>query len=61
MLGMHVLGMLRCWVILLHVVCWAHPVEVDYVPKCVLHMLGIRVLGMLAILGILLRMVVRVY
>ncbi|RPB18829.1 hypothetical protein L211DRAFT_843193, partial [Terfezia boudieri ATCC MYA-4762] len=57
---MRVLGMLRCWVMLLRVVCWTHPVEVDYlayVPKCVLRMLGIHVLGMLAMLGMLLRVV----
>ncbi|RPB22637.1 hypothetical protein L211DRAFT_839333 [Terfezia boudieri ATCC MYA-4762] len=58
---MRVLGMLRCWVMLLRVVCWAHPVEVDYVPKCVLHMLGMRVLGMLRCWVMLLRMVVPVY
>ncbi|RPB20881.1 hypothetical protein L211DRAFT_841190 [Terfezia boudieri ATCC MYA-4762] len=58
---MRVLGMLRCWAMLLRVVCWAHPVEVDYVPKCVLRMVGMHVLGMLAMLGMLLRMVVPVY
>ncbi|RPB22968.1 hypothetical protein L211DRAFT_838893, partial [Terfezia boudieri ATCC MYA-4762] len=31
---MRVLGMLRCWVMLLRMVCWAHPVGVDYLSVC---------------------------